>query len=346
VSAPYREAISFDVAAGPRASAELRRAARPGLVGRDVFIAIAVVAVAIILWSDAWRDYTAWSPIAVLLFVAWAAHKQTRLVETAQLALDRKTRGSIDDDGIRIESEGGGWARWSWDRVTFARRTSSALAIFTDTDVAIIVLAEQTPNLDRIAEIARARARAPWRAPSRWMLAILVAYVLLACVAVAARPLGTPHDRIDDALQRHVAPSPSDLDALGHGDLCARVDLDALLASHHRMDLAPFRSEVSAAEMIVAHDLHRCAPGELTLRGRVLVDDEWAYYVYALRGGGWAVSGPWEVPGSEAWTHVEEGELDVDAAFDAAIGMHQRWFGHPPMWSPTFDVSPFDDDDE
>jgi len=334
VSGTYREETSFEVATGPRALAELRRAARPGLPGWEVMFVIAAVGVLGVIASGRWHDLMGFCTSGAVLLLGWTGAKLSRTVARKQAEHVRRTRGWLEEDGVVLESDGGASARWSWDRITFARRTRTALAIFSDTDWAFVILAEQTPNLDRIAEIASARARAPMRAPSRWMLAVVLVQIVLTCIALRPQPLDTPLARIEDALDRHVAAEGIDIDALAYGSLCDRVALASLATRHHEL-AAGYAWDDERATVLVAQDTDVCAEGAVTPRGRVLLDDAvlgtCTYYVFTLRGrDGFVLAGPYGFFEDEAWTHPEPGTLYVDRAMQAASAMHLRLTDRPP----------------
>lgn len=352
MNAPYREETAFELATGTRALAEMRRAARPGLLAPEALLAIALTTCAGVVASDRWHDYRGFVVTGVLVFTAWAWTRQANQLARKQMARPLRTRGWLDEAGVVLEWDGGGSARWSWERVTFDRRTPTALTIFVDTDTALVILAETNSRLDRIEEVARARAGARWRAPSRWMLAVVLGQLLLTGVALRPAPLDTPRARIESALDRHVEPTADDLDAMAYGSLCDRVALDTLASDAHRRDLLPCYPYDEGARVRVAADLETCDEDAITPRGRVIVDDDaygrYAYFVLTVRGmDGFVVAGPYGEFADEAWTHpvTSPGPLDVDLAMRTAATMHGRVTGRMPTEPPHFDLALHDDDE-
>ncbi len=68
MSGTYREETSFEVATGPRALAELRRAARPGLPGWEVMFVIAAVGVLGVIAFGRWHDLMGFCTSGAVLF--------------------------------------------------------------------------------------------------------------------------------------------------------------------------------------------------------------------------------------------------------------------------------------
>lgn len=337
MSGPHRESAQLDAVGGAAFLPTLRRATFPGLLSVD---AIALVALVGLATAHAWtgRSTALVAPLAML-----AAGLLALLALAYRQRPYPKARVTVDEEGVLLSFESGGWSRTYWRDVCAARRVGPRLAILLVNEATILIEGADA-DLARAEATVRARAGAPRRRPGMWVLGVLLLQVLLGgAVLVTHQPPELPADRIAEAIERGREPEDDDLDVTLDGDVCERAAILHVLERAHRVtDYYFAESRQEDAETYAAAWLGTpCDPHELVSIGRVELQQPagrvFEYRIFDRRSGGWLAVGPygdWDGEPS-VWTHEGSWSESVHLADVAAD--HTELTGVRVLDTPRFD---------
>lgn len=191
MNAPYREprtgALAFTASAARGAFIDRDAALRPGVRPWET-MGIAVVATyasyflapAELATSANVMNVLLWGQVAFAVWL-WRRHYHGRGADVGG-----PRRGSIQDDGVRLEGASGAFEHWSWDQVVSARLSPRALTLVLRGDQTFVLTRADNPDAPRIARLIASRARGPAWGPCRAYAVLAVAHVVLVSVALVS----------------------------------------------------------------------------------------------------------------------------------------------------------------